>query len=368
MPIPIDLTVMPQYAMTRPPTSKQTTMRSLTSSLVLALLTTSVPAQDEDRLTLEKWLDWENVGSPSLSPDGEQIVFSRSWTDKINDRMQSELWIMDKNGANQRFLIKGSSPKWSPDGTRIAYTKSGEPSGNQIHVFWLSDRSSTQITHTEQSPSGILWSPDGKSLSFTMQVPEQVGFKIELPKRPKGAKWAPDPTVITRLQYRRDGSGYAPSGFRHIFVVDATGGTPRQITSGDYNHGGGRWSPDGKTIYFSGLRVEDAQWQRRESEVYSVDVASGEITQITDRPGSDSGPVPSPDGRMLAYTTSPKNEDTYNVSDIQIKNLGGGRYPDRTIAMDRRPSSITWSKDGETLLVTYQDSGERQLWAFAHVL
>lgn len=333
------------------------------SLAAIAVLLTPLSAQDKGRLTLDKLLDWESVSSPRLSPDCAQIVFTRTWTDKVNDRMQSDMWIMDADGSHQRFLCTGSSPRWSPDGSRIAYLKTGEPKGNQIHVLWMRDRSSTQITHVEQSPAGLRWSPDGKSIAFNMQVPEKPSFTIKLPKRPKGAKWAPEPKIISRLNYRRDRRGYNPSGFRHIFLVDAIGGTPRQITSGDYNHGSAEWSADGESLYFSGLRVEEADWKVRESEVYRVAVKTGAIEQITDRPGPDSGPAPSPDGTMLAYRTSPKNKDTYNVSSIQIKAMKGSRFGDRTIYTDRSPSSLTWAKDSQMLYATYRDHGESHLWA-----
>ena len=328
------------------------------------LVSATLHAQDKPgRLTIDKLLDFESVGSPRISPDSRTILYTRSWIDKVNDRRRSALWIMDLDGKNQRFLVKGSSPRWSPDGKRVAFLASGEPSGNQIHVLFMADRSVTQITHTEQSPSGIRWSPDGSKIGFSMQVPEKVKFPIELPPRPKGAKWAPTPTIITRLSYRRDRRGYNPSGFRHIFVVDSTGGTPRQVTSGDFNHGSPSWHPDGETIYFSGLRVEDASWHVRESEIYKVNVASGKITQVTDRPGPDSGPVISPDGRRMAYRISPKNKDTYNVPNIRIVSIGDESTKPQTVEMDRQPSSLTWTADSGTLYATYRDHGTSHLWA-----
>ena len=257
-----------------------------------------LPAQDGDHgkpsspstsirtLALDTLLDWESVRSPVFSPDGRTIVYSRTWTDKIHDRSQNELWIMSRDGSGQRFLTEGSSPKWSPDGTRIAFTRAGEPSGSQIHVLYLDDRSVTQLTHVDESPGSLEWSPDGTAIAFTMQVPEKSGFPIQLPKRPKGAKWAPEPTVITRLSYRRDRRGYRASGFRHIFTVSATGGTPRQITSRDFDHGSPEWTPTGEEILFSGLRAEDADWQIQESEIYAVNVANWP-SAATDRTAKD---------------------------------------------------------------------------------
>jgi Tol biopolymer transport system component len=86
------------------------------------------------KLSLESYLDMESVSNPQISPDGSEIVYTRGWVDKINDRRESSVWIMNADGSKNRFLVDGSAPVWSPDGTRIAYTASGEPAGSQIFV------------------------------------------------------------------------------------------------------------------------------------------------------------------------------------------------------------------------------------------
>jgi len=337
--------------------------------IALLLCAAVLPAQDEGTdaprasgLVLDKLLDWERVSSPRFSPDGERIVYTRSWTDKINDRMQSALWLMNRDGSGQRFLAEGSGARWSPDGTRLVFTKSGEPKGSQIHVLHLDDRSVTQVTHLTESPSNVRWSPDGRSLAFNMQVAEQQGFPIKLPKKPKGAKWAPEPTVITRLSYRRDRSGYRKSGFRHIFVVDATGGTARQVTLGDYDHGSPEWSARGEEIFFSGLRVDDADWQTRESDVYAVNVGSGAVRQLTDRSGPDSGPVASPDGKLIAYTGYDKTTDTYNVAQIHVMFTDGTGHRALNVRQDRPPSSLMWSKNSDAIYYSVREQGHSHVY------
>ena len=85
-------------------------------------------------------------------------------------------------------------------------------------------------------------------------------------------------------------------------MLSAEGGTPRQVTSGDYNHGGRlAWTNDGKRIIFGANRQEDAAHDPLESELWSVDVESGEMTQLTDRDGPDAAPTISPDGSKVAY-------------------------------------------------------------------
>ncbi len=321
------------------------------------------PAPAEGRLTLDKFLDWEWASSPSLSPDGKQIVFTRSWVDKIEDKRSSALWIMNADGSRPRHLTEGSSPRWSPNGERIAFLRQGKPKGSQIHVMWVDTREVTQITRVDESPSSIRWSPDGRRIAFRMIVPEKnTLIDIKLPARPKGAKWAEEPKVITRLAYRNDRRGYRAQGYNHLFTVDANGGTPRQVTSGDYDHGAGEWTPDGTKLVFSGLREEDADWQVGESEVYDVTIESGEIRQLTTRRGPDSGPKVSPDGRLIAYTGYDWVGDTYHMSKLYVMSADGGEPRELTPDLDRQPRSVMWAKDSSALFFTSQTGGAQHLF------
>ena len=214
-----------------------------------------------DRITLESYLDFEDVQDPQLSPDGKQIVFTRRWVDKMADKWESSLWIMNADGSRQRFLVNGSAAKWSPDGTRIAFFAPGSPTGTQLFVkFMDSEVAPTQVTRVTETPADLEWAPDGKSIAFRMLVLKKDDWRIAMPAAPKGAKWVEPPRVVTRLQYRRDRLGYIDDGYRHLFVVSADGGTPKQITDGDNDDGEPEWTRDGKELVFSGLRSSDAAY------------------------------------------------------------------------------------------------------------
>ncbi len=172
---------------------------------------------------------------------------------------------MNADGSRNRFLIDGSNARWSPDGERIAFTAPGEPRGSQIFVRWMdAEGAVTQITHVDKGPGSIKWSPDGNHIGFTMLVDEKQSWSIDMPDRPEGADWTAAPKIVTRLAYRRDRQGFTDTGYRHIFVVPSSGGTPRQITRGSYNHSSVEWTPDGRSILFSGLREDEAEYQWRE--------------------------------------------------------------------------------------------------------
>src|SRR5215207_1114100 len=221
----------------------------------VATAQTAAPQRPQNRIALEQYLDWEDVQSPQLSPDGAQIVFTRRWIDKLNDKWESSVWLMNADGTHQRALVQGSDVHWAPDGKRIAYVAKGEPQGQQIFVRWMdAEGATTQISHLTEAPSSLEWSPDGKQLAFTMNVPVKESWRIPMPAAPKGAKWTEAPKVVTRLNYRSDRVGFTDESFRHIFVIPADGGTARQISNGDWSASGPSFSADGKWIAFSSLR------------------------------------------------------------------------------------------------------------------
>jgi dipeptidyl aminopeptidase/acylaminoacyl peptidase len=316
-----------------------------------------------DRLTLDTYLEMETVSDPQLSPDGSQIIYTRGWVDKMNDRRESALWIMNVDGSRNRFLVKGSGARWSPSGDRIAYVATGEPRGSQVFVRWMDAEGATsQVTRVEQSPSAVSWSPDGTQLSFAMLVEERTNWPIKMPKAPAGAKWTEAPRIVERLNYRRDRNGFTDHGYRHIFVVPAIGGTPRQLTSGSNDHNGSEWTPDGRSILFSGLRGDDAEYQWRESEIYAVDVTSGNVRQLTRRKGPDSNPTVSPDGKRIAYTGYDWTKDTWIDSKLYVMNADGSSPRMVSGDWDRSPSNLEWAADSSGVYFTAQNEGTQNLY------
>ena len=343
---------------------------ALAVALAPALVSAQAPARAadpmppaSDRLTLEKYLELETVGNPQLSPDGRQIIYTRGWIDKINDRRESSVWIMNADGSRNRFLVKGSNATWSPTGDRIAYTADGEPRGSQVWVRWMDAEGATsQITRLDAGATSLEWSPDGQWLAFSMQIDDRTSWPIKLPKAPSGAKWVETPRIVERLNYRRDGSGFTDTGYRHLFVVPASGGTPRQLTAGSWDHNNARWTPDGKSLLFSGNRADDAEYQWRESDVYAVDVASGAVRQLTKRKGPDGGPVPSPDGRRIAYTGYDWTKNTWIDQRLYVMNADGSNPQLVSGDWDRSPSNITWKADGSGVYFTAQSEGSQNLY------
>src|SRR5262249_30326192 len=166
---------------------------------VWAFLAASAPAilvaqVGSDRLTLDLYLEMETAADPHLSPDGTQVIYARGRIDKINDKHESSLWIMNADGSRNRSLVDGSNARWSPTGDRIAYLAQGKPKGTQIFVRYMdAEGAVTQIAHVEQTPANIRWSPDGSQIAFTMLVEDKTTWPIKMPKAPEGAKWTEAP-------------------------------------------------------------------------------------------------------------------------------------------------------------------------------
>ncbi len=318
--------------------------------------------KDYQLLDMDTYMEMETLGNPNISPDGKQIIFTRGWVDKMNDRQASNLWITDSEGDRIRELTHGdwrdTSPVWSPKGDKIAFI-SDRDGTSQIHVMWFDTREVAQLTHLERSPDSLGWSPDGKMLAFTMFLEETSSIlPVKLPNKPKGADWAKPAIIIDRLSWRRDGRGPVPKGYSHIFVMDAElGGTPKQITSGDYSHTDPQWSGDGKLIYFSAIRKPDAEYLHGDSEIYSVDVETREIKTLTDRKGPDRGPTVSPDGKWIAYTGYDDKNYTSHLSNLYLMDVNGRQKRLLAGNLPNSPSNAIWAEDSSGVYYLLREKG-----------
>lgn len=308
-------------------------------------------------------LEW--MEAPQISPDGKQIVYVRRGMDIMNDRRQSRLWIVNADGSGHVKLTTDdrneSSPRWSPDGTRIAYTSSTEQ-GSEIFVYWLATGKSARISQLNRSPGGLSWSPDGRQLAFSMLVPAPEPQLVSPPPKPDGAQWADAPLVITRLKHEADGAGYLEPGFHHLFVIPAEGGTARQVTTGDYHHRGTiTWSADSDALFLSANRSEDWEYDFRNSEIYRFDLSTARITALTDRNGPDESPALSPDGRQIAYTGFDDKMQTYQVSRLYVMNTDGSGKREIATGLDRSISDPAWDAAGTGLYFQYDDKGNTKI-------
>lgn len=310
---------------------------------------TQVPMQWEDVFEMQTAVD------PQPSPNGKQVVFVRQWMDKQTDRRRSSLWMMNANGEQLQALtakeINASSPRWSPNGDRIAYVSAG-----QIHMLWLDSGRTAQISELPSSPGSLTWSPDGTQLAFSMFTAQSKPSPVQLPGKPMGATWAEPAKYIDDFTYRVDGAGYLPGGYQHIYTLPAHGGSVTQLTAGNYNHSGHlEWATDGKGLYFSADRHEDWQRQAPNSEIYYVSLQSKELTQLTDRQGPDAQPKVSPNGKWIAFVGYDDKGLSNQNSRLYVMSPDGSNVQLVTANLDRSIDDFYWQANSKGFIVSYDD-------------
>lgn len=305
-------------------------------------------AEDGPRLfTAEDVFDLEYANDPRISPDGAQVVYERRANDIMTDSTVSNLWVVKVDGSRHRPLVSGtasaSSPRWSADGDRIAYVQA-TTNGTGIHVRWMDTGQTALLANLQKSPADLTWSPDGRWLAFVMPVTAKSEPIAKPREKPDGAEWSEPVKVIDTAQYRRDGQGFLETAYAHIFVIPADGGSPRQVTSGDFNHEGPlSWTPDGSAILFSANRDEGWELASGESDIYRVSVGDATLSQLTDRNGAEHAPTMSPDGRRIAYIYDDNRMIPYRNRILHIMAPDGSGERALTADLDSSVSNIQWA-------------------------
>src|SRR5437764_1132238 len=245
--------------------SRLSPLAMLFAASVLSAPALAAPATGPTRhFTGNDLFNLEVASDPQISPDGRTIAYTRKSNDIMTAQARSTIWLVDVATGQQRPLLAGPgsyfSPRWSPDGTRLAYV-AAEGGSPQLYVRWMGSGESARITGLPDSPGALAWSPDGRRIAYSMLVPDEAAKLGNAPAKPEGAKWADPLQVIDKVTYRFDSAGYLKPGYRQIFWVPADGGAPTQLTFGATNAGGEvSWTPDGRSILFSADLSPN--WQR----------------------------------------------------------------------------------------------------------
>ncbi|QBA63114.1 S9 family peptidase [Muriicola soli] len=309
--------------------------------------------------------DLQYVSDPQISPGGNWIVYRRMGFNIMTDRAEGNLWMIRTDGSKHQKLtsreVSEYSPVWSPNGDRIAFV-SATDEGSEIYIYWLESGKFARISQLPSSPSSLTWSPNGDLLAFSMNVPEKPPVLAKMPQKPKGAKWADSPRITDRVYHEADGRGYIEPGFNHLFVLPADGGSPRQLTEGNYQHRGAlNWSTDGKELFFSANRSDDWEYDFRNSEIYSVNVENGTIRELTTRKGPDRNPALSPDGQTIAYSGYEDKVQAYQLSRLQMMDFNGDNKRSISQNFDRDVDDYIWDSKGNGLYIMYDDKGNTKI-------
>jgi dipeptidyl aminopeptidase/acylaminoacyl peptidase len=306
----------------------------------------------------EDLYDLRWAGDPRLSPDGTTVAYVVTGLDREENSYRSAIWLAALDGSTApRQLTSGkksdTSPRWSPDGTRLAYTSNRDGDRKQLYVLPLAGGEPTCLTELKEDAAQPVWCPDGTRIAFTSRV-QDPAYEEEDEKRRQ-------PRRFTRHRYKLDSVGWTGDRRAHVFVVPADGSAEAtQLTEGDFEDDAPAWSPDSSTIAFASGREDD--WDTKlAQQIWAVPAGGGELRRLTDAEGFYDLPSWSPDGSSIACAWSPGGWDLPRHYQIAVVDVASGEARVLTQELDRQCSPFpavrepVWEET--SLLFAVEDQG-----------
>ena len=337
----------------------------LTALGLLALV--AAPASAQRSFTIQDALGIASVYDPQLSPDGELVVYVVSRIDLDANKSASRIHHVPFAGGDAAPLTRAgrsaSHPRFSPDGSQLAFLSSGDGDKTQIWLLPLAGGEAKVLSRLPAGVSSFAWAPDGSALAVVSMDPDpnEAG---------EGEEPEPVPLVIDRRQFKRDGRGYLDDRRRHIYLVDASDGSHEQKTFGPYDDGSPVFSPDSSEIAFVSVRPPDGgdPDATDNSDLFLIPRTAGETTEpvrLTSNPGPDRSPVFSPDGGWIAHTGNRKPELIwYATEHLYALNRATDEVVHVAAGLDRNLSNPRFRADGSAVVALLEDSGNRHLASF----
>ncbi len=322
------------------------------------------------------------VGSPVLSPAGNQVAFSVRHYDLEKGKTWSNIWMMAPDGSGQRQMTSGKhgdgSPSFFPDGKSLLFV-SNRKDGQQLYTMPVNGGEPKKLTSFSMGLSDPVISPDGKWIAVTSEVYPECGIDSDANKKIEKT-WSEGKLkahMADTLLYRH-WTSWRDGKYPHILLIDAkTGKATKDMTPGNWDSptfslGGDRgyaFSPDSKELCFVSNHDKD-QASSTNADLWLVPV-EGDITEKTARNitssnrGWDGAPLYSPDGRYIGFRsqeTPGYESDLFRIS-LYDRDSGSVRYITNRQSFDDWVVEIAWTPDSSELIFQADRRGTTPLFA-----
>jgi dipeptidyl aminopeptidase/acylaminoacyl peptidase len=340
---------------------------------ILALGSAAI-AQMSRSFTIEDLLKVRRVSDPQVSPKGEMVAYTITEMDTAANKGTTQIYLVPLNGGESKQLTNdehsSSSPRWSPDGQKLAFI-SGRDGEDQIWTIDILSGVLKKITGISTGASDPIWSPDGKWLAFVSDVypecPDDGCNKKRAEEKTQGQVKA---HVAERLLYRHWKS-WKDGTRSHVFVVSSQGGEARDLTPGDYDAppfslGGPTdyaFSSDSKELAFASNH-DKVEATSTNSDIWIVSVRGGATKNITAaNRGYDGSPRFSPDGRYIAFRSQVTPGFESDRFRLMLYDRKTGRARSLTESLDSWVDEFTFAPDSQTIYLAAEERGKHPIYS-----